>query len=216
MWTLVIFGALAAFVAVLLLIDGRRREHAVARDWELVLTPRGQRLLDRVERQVKDELTLADMVHERADEAHARGDLAEAYRLVDVGCQLIEAYAPRMVNALGAWLVLSRMAAAIAPVRPLRPRDFRLAQLSYLAQLGRFFHHLLVSTGERFRLRVHILQRGFRTVASLALRWRQQPARPPAWEDVGAVHHDVGALSAESLLTFRTLLVSLDAERRST
>jgi len=202
---------LAALVA-LLFVDGRRRERAVEREWELVLTPRGQRRLERFAANVHDELALAGLTYERAAEARSQGDHRAAYRLVDSGCELIAAFAPRMVHALAAWMVLSRMAAAVAPVRPLRPRDFRLAQIVQIAYLSRLVHHLLVTTAERFRLRVYLLQRGFRTVGALAVRWRGSPVTP--WQDLADAHHDVNTLSEESLETLRILLVSLDAERR--
>ena len=198
-------------VGLLLFLDGRRREEAVARDWELILTPRGKRLLGEMEASVRTDLELADITCAQAEEARAAGRLDDALRLLDEGCTLIEEFSPRMVHALGAMAVLSRMAAAIAPVRPLRPEGFKLAQLAQLAHVSRFFHHLLVSTAERFRLRVFLLQRGFRTVALLAVRWRR-PA--PEWNSVSAVRHDTGTLTDEALLTFRILLVSLDAERR--
>jgi hypothetical protein len=214
MWFWLILGAWCVIGAAILAIDGRRRERVLSRDWELILTPRGEHAFRKLEDDVRAELELAELTYTEAEEARQRGDLDGALRLVDEGCQLIEEYAPRMVRALAAMAVLSRMAAAVAPVRPLRPRDFRLAQLVHLAQVSRFFHYLLVSTAERFRLRVYVLQRGFRTVAALALRWRETPA-VPRWDGVDAANHDVGTLSNESLLTFRTLLVSLGAERRA-
>ena len=197
MWFFVPVFATLALLLVLLFVDGRRRERAVEREWELVLTRRGQRRLEKFAAGVHDELALADLTYERAAEARDQGDLTAAYRLVDSGCELIAAFAPRMVHALAAWMVLSRMAAAVAPVQPLRPRDFRLAQLVQLAYLSRFLHHLLVSTAERFRLRLYVLQRGFRTVGALALRWRGASVTP--WSELAAAHHDVGTLSEESL-----------------
>lgn len=213
MWLSIILGAWCVIGAAILFIDGRRRERTLSREWELILTPRGEHAFRKLEEDVQVELELATLTYNEAEEARLRGDTEMAKRLVDEGCQLIEEFAPRMVRALAAMAVLSRMAAAVAPVRPLRPRDFRLAQLVHLAQISRFFHYLLVTTAERFRLRVYVLQRGFRTVAALALRWRGAPHRP--WDDVDAANHDVGTLSSESLLTFRTLLVSLAAERRA-
>jgi hypothetical protein len=213
MWFWLIIGAWFVIGAAILIIDGRRRERTLSRDWELILTSRGESAFRRLEDDVKTELELAELTYHEAEEAHQRGDNEVAMRLVDEGCQLIEEFAPRMVRALAAMAVLSRMAAAVAPVRPLRPRDFRLAQLVHLAQISRFFHYLLVTTAERFRLRVYVLQRGFRTVAALALRWRETAAAPR--DGVHAANHDVSTLSNESLLTFRTLLVSLSAERRA-
>jgi hypothetical protein len=213
MWFWIILGAWCLIGAAILVIDGRRRERTLSREWELILTPRGEHAFRKLEEDVQAELELATITYHEAEEARLRGDTELAKRMVDEGCQLIEEFAPRMVRALAAMAVLSRMAAAVAPVRPLRPRDFRLAQLVHLAQVSRFFHYLLVTTAERFRLRVYVLQRGFRTVAALALRWRETSHH--RWDGVDAANHDVGTLSNESLLTFRTLLVSLAAERRA-
>lgn len=213
MWFFFVFGAAFSLLGLVLVLDGLRRERALARDWQLILTPRGEASFRRLEKQVQDELGLADLTYHEAAEARERGDVAQAMHLMDCGCELIEAFAPRMVRALAAMTVLSRMAAAIAPVRPLRPADFRVQQLVHLAYVSRFLHHLLVSTAERFRLRVYLLQRGFRTIGGLALRWRRTPA--PAMDGLGDVKHDVVTLSDESLLTFRTLLVSLAARRRA-
>ncbi len=218
MWFWLMCGGAVASGLVLLFLDGRRRERAIARDWQLVLTPRGQQELDRLQENVKAKLTLADYVYDRAFEARRRGDYGDAVELVDLGCEVIEYYTPTMVRALGAMAVLSRMAAAIAPVQPLRPRDFRLAQLVQLAHLNRFVHHLLVTTAERFRFRVYILQRGFRTLSALVFKSSQhaRPGQAPDWPQLEAARSDVTTLSHESIETFRALLVSLAAERRTT
>jgi hypothetical protein len=213
MWFLLpVTAATVVLVVVLLVLGGRRQERAIERDWELVLTPRGQRKLDAFTMDVRAELALSELTYTRAQEAHDRGDLAAARQLIDSGCELIAAYAPRMHNALAAMGALSRMAEAVAPVRPLRAERFHLAQMVQLAQLGKVLHHLAASTADRFRLRVHILQRGFGVAARVALRWRKAP--PAFLEHVAALHHDVGVLSDESLVTLKALLVSMDAERR--
>ena len=131
------------------------------------------------------------------------GQLARALRMPET--MLVEALIDIRNNRLDAALKRVDMLLVVKP-------DFRLAQLVQLAYLNRFLHHLLVSTAERFRLRVYVLQRGFRTVGALALRWRAAPTMP--WSDLAAAHHDVGTPSEESLESLRVLLVSLDAERR--
>jgi hypothetical protein len=212
-WFLLPVGvASVVLILVLLFLGGRRQEVAIERDWELVLTQRGQRKLDAFTEDVKAELALSELTYDRAREARDRGDLEAARKLIDSGCELIAAYAPRMHSALAAMSALSRMAAAVAPVRPLRAERFHLSQLVQLAHVGRLLHHLAASTADRFRLRVHILQRGFGVVAKVALRWRTAP--PELLDAVGALHHDVGVLSDESLVTLKALLVSMDAERR--
>jgi len=204
---------------VLLYLDGRRRERAVLRDWELVLTPKGERTYRWMESRVHSDLLLANLTYTRAFSARDVGSVDEAHRLLDVGCKLIEQFAPTMLRSLAAMAVLSRMVAAMAPVRPLRPRKFRLRQLANLAYLNQFVHHFLVSTSERFRLRVTILGRGFALLSRIALRSTDRirtgsPDGDSEWQQIEAVRKDLHTLSDESLETFRILLTSLAAERR--
>jgi len=212
MWFTMSLIVILSAVVALWLAESRRRERAIERDWELVLTPRGERQLNRFATQVHDSLAVTDMTYARAREAHDRGDSERARHLIDTGCELIGAYAPRMTNALTAMAALSRMAAAVAPVRPLRADRFRLSQIVQVAHLARLLHHLAATTADRFRLRVYMLQRGFGVAAKIALRWRTAP--PNLFDEVGELHHDVGVLSDESLTTLKALLVSMDAERR--
>lgn len=204
-------GLALLLVYLLCYLDGQRREHALARDWELILTPRGAESYRLLGEQVRAQLELTELTCAAAGQEGQGGDVAKARRLGGAACELIEGFAMRMMRALAAIAVLSRMATAVAPVRPLRPRDFRLPQLVQLARVSRFLHHVLVTTAERFRLRVFLLQRGFRTVGALAFRRRQSSA----FEDLDDLRHDVATLSDESLLAYRTLLISLEAEERT-
>ena len=130
-------------VVALWLAESRRRERAIERDWELVLTPRGERQLNKFTAQVHDSLAVTDLTYARAREAHDRGDSEQARHLIDAGCELIGAYAPRMTNALAAMAALSRMAAAVTPVHPLRADRFQLSQLVQVAVLGGEFDQLV-------------------------------------------------------------------------
>jgi hypothetical protein len=110
------------------------------------------------------------------------------------------------------------MAAAVAPSPPLRVRAFHLRQLEGLALLNQFLHQFLVSTGERFRIRLYFLGRAFQTLLSVVLRatQRAKQTRPaePEWHQLEAARRDVRTLSDEWLESFRILLMSLAAERR--
>src|SRR5262245_18860908 len=156
----VVLAACWILLGLLLFVHGRRNESSVMRSWEMVLTSRGQQELGVWQAKLGAELETLEIIYDRARDVHALGRDDEALRLLECGCRLIESYCPSMLRALSAWSELSRMAAAIAPVKPLRPADFRLPELAQLARLSRFFHHFLVTTGERFRLRLYILARG--------------------------------------------------------
>jgi hypothetical protein len=143
----------------------------------------------------------------------------EALRLLEVGYKVIERFSPNMLRLLASMAVFSRMVAAMAPVAPLRPRDFRLAQLASMAQLNRLLHHFLVSSAERFRLRLYILGQSFGLATRALLRSTErllggQSQAEREWEQVAAIRHDFGTLTDESLQSLRALLASLAAQDR--
>lgn len=203
-------------ILALLALNGRRRERAALRDWDLVLTPKGGRELARARDRTDAELALIDFSYGSARRLYDEGSTAEALAMLDHGCRLIETYCPTMFRMLAAMSVLSRMVAAMGPIRPLPPTRFKLRQMMQLAYMNTFVHYFLVTTGERFRLRVYTLQRGFLLMSRVALRTlrlaRLAPAAP--WEDVDALREDTRALTDESMESFRALLMALSAERR--
>jgi DNA-binding MarR family transcriptional regulator len=217
MWWMIGLSTLGT-LAVLFLF-GRRNEHAVRRDWVLLLTPKGRRFYERVEGRVHSELALAEVAYDEAFEVRALGSMDEAARLLDVGFRVIERFAPDMLRLLSAMAAFSRMVAAMAPVPPLRPKDFHLTQLASLAHLNRLLHQFLVSTGERFRLRLYVLGRGFGLATRFLLESTRRIVRRegPAereWAQIEAIRDDLETLTEESLASLRVLLVSLGAERR--
>ena len=101
----------------------------------------------------------------------------------------------------------------------MKPQGFRLAQLASLAYLNQILHRFLVSTAERYRLRVYILGRCF----GLATRYllhstkriaTQEPESEREWEQIQAIRQDFQTLTDESLLSLKVLLTSLAGERR--
>jgi hypothetical protein len=111
------------------------------------------------------------------------------------------------------------MVSAMAPVAPLRPKDFKLAQLVSLAYLNSVLHQFLVSTSERYRLRVYILGRSFALGTRFLLESTQriannEPESEREWDQVQAIRHDFQTLTDESLESLKVLLTSLAAERR--
>jgi hypothetical protein len=113
----------------------------------------------------------------------------------------------------------SRMVSAMAPVTPLRPGDFRLTEIASLAYLNGLVHQFLVSTAERFRLRLYILGQSFGLATRSLLRSTKrivedEPEADREWEQVDAVRQDYDKLTHDSLETLRVLLTSLAAERR--
>ncbi len=217
MWWMLGLSALS--VLIVLFLFGRRNERAVRRDWELLLTPKGERVLKTIEGRVQSHLDLADLTYDEAFSVRELGSLDEAKHLLDVGFRVIEQFSPSMLRLLAAMATFSRMVSAMAPVMPLRPAGFRLAQLASLAYLHQFLHQFLVSTGERFRLRLYVLGRGFGLATRYLLQSTRRivsndPESEREWQQIEALREDFQTLTDESMASLRTLLTSLSAEQR--
>ncbi len=205
-----------------LYLAGRHNERATMRRWDVMLTPKGEQRYAELELRVAAQMELTEIAYERALAAREEGSTDQALALLDHGCDLIARFSPTMTKALAAMTVLSRMVSAVAPVRPLRAKQFELRQVASLAQLNGLVHHFLASTAERFRLRALILGRCFTLVPRLVAQStsRVRGAGPgaldlePEWNQIRAARHDMRVLSDESLETFRILLMSMAAERR--
>ena len=204
---------------VVLFLFGRRNERAIRRDWELLLTPKGESLYRSIEGRVNNELALADLTYDEAFAVRELGSVDEAKRLLDVGYKVIEKFSPNMLHLLTSMANFSRMVSAMAPVTPLRPRDFKLTQIVSLAYLNGLLHQFLVSTAERYRLRLYILGQGFGVASRFLLDStskiaRNEPEADREWEQIQMIREDFQALTDESLDSLRVLLTSLAAERR--
>jgi len=217
MWWML--GTAVVSCLVVLILLGRRNERAVRRDWDLLLTPRGEKVYQSIEGRVQTEMALASITYDEAFSVRALGSVDEAKHLLDVGYKVIERFSPSMLHLLATMARFSRMVSAMAPVAPLRPRDFRLTEIASLAYLGGILHQLLVSTSERFRLKLYILGQSFGLATRALLRStqkivRNEPESNQEWEQIELQTKDYETLTRESLDSLRVLLTSLSAERR--
>ena len=217
MWWMI--GASVASCFVVLFLFGRRNERSIRRDWQLLLTPRGESVYRTIEGRAESEMALANLTYDEAFSVKELGSVEEAKHLLDVGYRVIERFSPSMLQLLATMARFSRMVSAMAPVTPLRPRDFRLTELASLAYLNGLVHQFLVSTSERFRLRVYILGQSFGLATRSLLRSTQrivadEPEAEREWEQVDAIRQDFDTLTRDSLDTLRVLLTSLAAEKR--
>jgi hypothetical protein len=216
-WWMIGASVLSCFIVLYLF--GRRNERAVRRDWQLLLTPRGEDVYRTIEGRVQSEMALANLTYEEAFSFRQLGSVDEARDLLDVGYRVIERFNPSMLQLLTTMAGFSRMVSAMAPVTPLRPGDFRLTEIASLAYLNGLVHQFLVSTAERFRLRLYILGQSFGLATRSLLRSTKrivedEPEADREWEQVDAVRQDYDKLTHDSLETLRVLLTSLAAERR--
>lgn len=212
MWWLITFSSLGGLVVLVLL--GRRNEKAVRRDWELLLTPRGEKLYSSISSRVNSQLELADLTYDEAFSVRQLGSVEEAKHLLDVGFTVIEKFSPTMLQLLSAMATFSRMVSAMTPVKPLRPQSFQLPQIVSLAYLNQVLHQFLVSTGERFRLRLYVLGRGFGLASRFLLASTRRitggaPDSDREWDQIQAIREDFQTLTDESMESLRVLLTSL-------
>jgi hypothetical protein len=204
---------------VVLFVFGRRNERNIKRDWELLLSPKGEALYRDIEGRVNNEMALFELTYNEAFTVRQLGSVEEAKHLLDVGYKVIEKFSPTMLRLLGNMATFSRMVSAVVPVTPLRPKDFKLTQLMSLAYLNGFLHQFLVSSAERFRLKLYILGQSFGLATRFLLESTQRIARdePEAereWTQIEAIRSDFQTLTNQSLESLRALLTSLSAERR--
>jgi hypothetical protein len=217
--TWVVFGGAVVGGLVVLFLLGRRNETRVRKDWELVLTPKGSRIYSSMETQFKTDLELMNATYDEAVSFRELGSMEDARELLDAGFRVIEHFAPNLLKLLAAMATFSRMVSAMAPVAPLRPQQFQVGGLRGLAYLNQVLHHFLVTTSERFRLRLYILGRS----VGLAVRYMVRstgkiasgaPDVDREWDQIAAIRGDLGTLTTESLESLKALLVSMATERK--
>lgn len=213
--------ALSVLVCLALLaLDGRRRERATWRDWEILLTPKGERRYDELARGVRDNAHLVDFTLGRAGELNVVGQAAEARRLLDVGTALLGRFSGLMTHLLVEMARFSRMTWAMAGVPSLPAARFRTPSLAWRAHLSNLVQPFCVTAGERFRLRLVALRSGFRVLHGMVGRVSQRlqghgAAHQRDWVTVAAARADVGTLTDESLASLRVLLTALGARPRN-
>ena len=109
------------------------------------------------------------------------------------------------------------MVSAIAPIDPLIPRDFHLAELVSLAHLHRITNQVIVSAKQRFRLKIYVIGKGL-SIASHYLIAKikdivlHRSQEEKEWKEIVEIEQDFNTLSRESLRSFRALLEVLSGE----
>ena len=211
------FTPLLALVVTWIL--GRYNSRAIERDWEMMLTAKGRGAIEALELQVLCDGAAVESARIGALSARDRADFAQATRLAGLAYRAVEEATPDRLKRLRAMGVCIRMATAILPVQALKPRDFRLAQLSSLAGLSKFIHHLLVSTGERFLLRLYVLGLGYRIItrslSGSSASVKNDVGDVWAWDIFDRATADWSTLEREHVESFRVFVLSLTAEKRT-
>ncbi|HVR69615.1 MAG TPA: hypothetical protein VMT87_02110 [Vicinamibacteria bacterium] len=215
---LVLLGCAGGGCLLFLLLWGRISESRW-QDWETLLNNNDQALYAKMRSQLDGELAMADYAYDKAEEHRLVGSVDEAIRLVELGYAMIERAAPDLRRLLNGMAVFSRMVSAMVPVAPLRPRDFKVTELASLAALNQILHRFLVTSAERFRLRLYVLGQGLgvvlRFLAGSTRRIRDTRSTVDRdWNDLNALRSDFRTITDESLESFRVCLASLAAQSR--
>jgi hypothetical protein len=189
----------------------------VRSEWHALLSPRGQTLFESTRNEIESHSLMLDVAMNEALSVRQLGDIDEAIRFLNIGGEIIERFTPNLISLLSVMARFSRMVSAIAPVDPLIPKDFHLAELASLAHLHRLMNQVVVSTKQRFRLRIYVLGKGL-SIAShyfiskirdIVLHKSQDQKE---WREIAEIEQDFNSLSRESLRSFRALLEVLSSE----
>ena len=211
------FTPLLALVVTWVL--GRYNARAIERDWEMMLTAKGRGAIEALELQVLCDGAAVESARIGALSARERADFAQATRLAGLAYRAVEEATPDRLKRLRAMGVCIRMATAILPVPALKPRNFKLTQLASLAGLSKFIHHLLVSTGERFLLRLYVLGLGYRIItrslSGASTNVKNEVGDVWAWDIFDRATADWSTLEKEHIESFRVFVLSLTAEKRT-
>jgi hypothetical protein len=192
----------------------RRNEKKISSDWETLLSPSGEKIFEHARVEIQ---TNTSMVGVAMHEAHAikrLGDIDEALRFLNIGSEVVERFTPSLLSLLAVMAKFSRMISAVTPVNPILPSNFHLAELVNLAHLHNILNQMLISTKQRFRLRLFIIGKGL-SIASRYLVVRiknvisQRSQAEREWEEIVGIGNDFQRLSEESIQSFRSLLEAL-------
>jgi hypothetical protein len=198
-----------AFVILL-----RRDEEKVQSEWVALLSTSSERIFRQARMDVEANTTRVEVALKEAMDVRQLGDLDEAIRFLNLGGDIIQRFTPNLLSLLSVMMRFSRMIGAIAPVNPIFPKGFHLAELTSLAHLNGMLHHLLTSAKQRFRLKLYILGKGLsitshylvRQIGSIVTR---RSSEDQEWEEILGVEQDFQRLSNESVQSFQNLLQAL-------
>jgi len=210
-WTVGALGLLAAC-----LITSRYSHGARIRHWQWILTPSGLKATEALALDVELDAAMADDAHTGAQRALRASNFAEATRLLELSFSVVETATPNRLTRLRRMATCRKMALAMLPLPPVRPGALRLRQVSTLAGFGKLAHYILVSSSERFVLRLRVLMIGFRivsrTLRSSTMSACENPFATAAWETFEKGLADWKTLDREHLEAFHALMVSLGAQ----
>ncbi|MBK5254847.1 MAG: hypothetical protein JJE39_02330 [Vicinamibacteria bacterium] len=214
----VILAAVAAGVVVL--VFGRFDRNRALRRWDFVLSGQAEKATETLRDRLAEDTEIAGHTYDLALKRKASLSYDEAVRLLAIAADTIEEAAEDRQRRLRALSVYARMAEAIVPVPPVRPSQFKLAEMRSLTGIATWLHELLNSYQERFRFRLAVIGFGIRLVVrsirGSRTRASIEPTHAEPYQTFGDSLHDFRALDHEQVESFRQLMRSAAATDRQT
>jgi hypothetical protein len=198
----------------ILLVLARRNERKVRTDWENLLGGQKAEWYEDTKSGIENNTNLIRMTMKESRDIKQLGDVDEALRFLRIGGDVIQEFTPGLLCLLKEMLKFSRMVSAMAPVSPLLPSRFHLAEMNNLAVLNQMLHQVVVSAKQRFRLKLRIIATGVKiTSGYLMTRIRRVLDRrfstEQEWEEIVNAGQDFQQLTTESVESFRNLMSAL-------
>jgi hypothetical protein len=142
------------------------------------------------------------------------GDIEEALRFLRIGGDVIQEFTPGLLCLLREMMKFSRMVSAMAPVSPLLPSQFHIAEMNNLAVLNQMLHQIAVSAKQRFRLKLRIIATGVKITSGYLLTrihrvLERRSTSEHEWVEIVNAGQDFQQLTTESVESFRNLMGSL-------
>ncbi len=202
------FAALALHIGLV-----RYNLRGVQDAWDDLMHRVLRRQVGDLEAQVALTALMADDTFVAAEKARDKVDIGEARRLLDLAYGVIVTALPDRMARIEALAKCCRMLAAVAPLPPLLPRNFRMREMIALGTVAAVVHQLLAGMQERFQWACMVLGWGYRLVlrgatnANSALQ--RDTSASAQWTRFASSIHDFKTLDAHHVNAFAALLASL-------
>ena len=183
-------------------------------DWENLLGGDKAEWYEDTKSGIENHTKLIRMTMKEAKDIKQLGDVEEALRFLRIGGNVIQEFTPGLLCLLKEMMKFSRMISAMAPVSPLLPSRFQLAEMNNLAVLNQMLHQIVVSAKQRFRLKLRIIATGVKITSGYLLTrihrvLDRRSSTEQEWEEIATAGQDFQQLTTESVESFRNLMGAL-------
>jgi hypothetical protein len=196
------------------LILARRNERKVRSDWEDLLKGEKAEWYEDTKSGIENNTKLIRMTMNEAKDIKQLGDIEEALRFLRIGGDVIQEFTPGLLCLLKEMMKFSRMVGAMAPVSPLLPSQFHIAEMINLAVLNQMLHQIVVSAKQRFRLKLRIIATGVKITSGYLLTrihrvLDRRSTSEQEWVEIVNAGQDFQQLTTESVESFKNLMGAL-------